>query len=392
MANDANLKEFRRQRLACAYFFIAPALVYGILTSRLPAFKLLLNANDSEIGVLLLCLGLSVLFGLFVCSLVIDRLGVKNIIGATVILIAINISLASLAINLWQMAIFLIFAGVAVGFCDVAVNAQGICIEQRYHNYCLGNLHAWSSLGGVAGSLTGSFFAWLEFSPFLNMVIVLAIFIVFWPLAFRRMDAWSTSGDNKARKRLNWRGVAFIVWWCGILSLIVHIAEGSAAEWGSLLLHSVKGATTQMSALVFGCFTGAMVIGRFGTDIIRKYLSDVTLSFWGSLIGGAGIAIALLSPWPVLCLAGYAIMGAGLAPVVPILFSRAGASSSVTPGQASGIVSVFSYAGLLAIPPFIGMLGHAVGLVSALWIIVGLCVLLTFGSLWLGGTKTGTAS
>ena len=51
--------EFSTARAACAYFFICPGLVYGLLTARLPALKTQTGADDAQIGLILLCLGVS---------------------------------------------------------------------------------------------------------------------------------------------------------------------------------------------------------------------------------------------------------------------------------------------------------------------------------------------
>ena len=59
--------EFSITRAACAYFFLCPGLAYGVFTSRLPALKMQTGADESQIGLLLLCVGMSSLVALF-CS------------------------------------------------------------------------------------------------------------------------------------------------------------------------------------------------------------------------------------------------------------------------------------------------------------------------------------
>lgn len=377
-----------REKLACSYFFAVPALAYGVLTARLPAIKALVGANDGQMGGLLLALGAATLCGLVTSGFFIEKTGAKNMAGVSALFLCAAITLAGLSLNFWQLAICCAIAGLGVGFCDVAMNALGILVEQRHNILCMAFLHAISSLGGVAGSLSGSLFAALQLSPFLNLLLVLGAYLLLWPVAFRNIENFPAGGQAPSSLRNFFRAIPCLVLICGVMSLFCHIAEGSAAEWGSLLLHTVKGASQQQAALVFAVFTATMVGGRLITDRLRIRISDFAITFAGSAAGALGMAIVLISPWPSLCLAGYALMGFGLAPITPILFSRAGAAPGVTAAQASSVVSVFSYAGLLFFPPFLGMLAQYSGLTTALWLIVGCCLIIAACSLALHGKRS----
>lgn len=367
-----------REKLACAYFFILPALAYGILTSRLPSLKIEMTASDGDMGGLLLALGVSTLAGLLAADMFIEYFSARAVAAFSGVCLMIFISCAGYAASYRQMLIFLLFTGLSVGLCDVAMNAVGIFMEQKNDIHCLAFLHACSSIGGAFGAFTGFIFASLEFSPFLNLAVILGLYLLIWPFAFiltPQDQAMSTRAGGKPR----WKKIPLFLYFCGVMSLACHIVEGSVGEWGSILLSGHKGAGQGTAALVFACFTGAMVVSRLFTDNIRYKISDSRLVSFGSAGGFLGMALALLSPWPCLCLAGYAVMGFSVAPITPILFSRGGKIASVTPGQASAVVSVFSYAGLLFFPPFLGMLADDWGLVKALWLVALLCLLMLPG-------------
>ena len=76
----------------------------------------------------------------------------------------------------------------------------------------------------------------------------------------------------------------------------------------------------------------------------------------------------LTSPWPVVRLVGYALMGLGLAPVMPVVLRRAGSSGRMSPKAASAVVSLFGYSGLLVVPPALGFVTRHAGLATALLI------------------------
>ncbi|HEX2126587.1 MAG TPA: hypothetical protein VHF45_08530, partial [Thermoleophilaceae bacterium] len=72
-------------------------------------------------------------------------------------------------------------------------------------------------------------------------------------------------------------------------------------------------------------------------------------------------------------IAGFAAMGVGLAALFPLAL-RAAAERSGTPGPAVAAVSGIGYVAFVAGPPLVGGLAEAMGLRSALIVIVGLCI------------------
>lgn len=379
------MTEIARKKLACAFYFIVPALSFGMLSSRLPAFREILALSNSEVGSLLLALGGATLLGLLCAAWPIEKIGAKKVAAFSAASLMIMLICASFAQSFWQMFLFLALTGLSVGFCDVGMNALGIHLEQKHNIHCLAFLHACSSLGAVAGALTGYAFALLPLPPFWNFLSVLGIFIIILPFIFPQTPETAISPQGLEIKFFH--NISLFLVLCGIMSLVCHIVEGSSGEWGSILLVSVKGASQSLGALVFAFFTGGTVIIRLLTDDLRYRISDFHLTLIGSLTGFLAMSLVLLSPWPWLCLAGYFLLGLSLGPITPVLFSRAGSQSGVSPGEASAIVSIFSYAGLLLFPPFFGMLGEAWGLVGSLWLIAFFCLCMAAGSVFLKSSR-----
>lgn len=374
------MKQILSEKLACAYFFILPALVYGILSARLPAFRVALSLDNSQIGALLLSLGLATLIGLVAADMIIEKFSAKIVTSLSGLLVITGIILASCAGSYRMMQLILFITGLFVGLCDVGMNALGIFLEQRHKIYCLSFLHACSSIGGACGACTGFLFSAFGLGAFWNFFIVLGLFLCGYPLAVRFLPADKGTSGSHSLREFSFRLPRFILF-CGVMSLICHIVEGSAGEWGSILLVTIKGSSQQTAALVFAVFTGSMIISRLFTDAARRKITDFHIVLAGSLGGFIGMAIALLAPLPWQCLCGYGIMGLTVAPVTPVLFSRAGDVPNISPGKASASISIFSYAGLLFFPPFFGMLGEAWGLVNALWLIAIFCLIMALGSL-----------
>ncbi|GLZ06154.1 hypothetical protein Acsp03_36200 [Actinomadura sp. NBRC 104412] len=95
----------------------------------------------------------------------------------------------------------------------------------------------------------------------------------------------------------------------------------------------------------------------------------------GTITGAAGLAVAVISPWPVLTVAGFTVMGLGLATPLPVLFSVVGHEGEDTGPGAAGLLSRFTtmtYSGILLGPALIGWSAQGVGLRWTLALLVPL--------------------
>ena len=70
-------------RLACMFYFMAPGLAYGLVTSRMPALKNMTGATEGELGIILLCFGLSALIGLAFAPRLIAKISAKTTLLAS---------------------------------------------------------------------------------------------------------------------------------------------------------------------------------------------------------------------------------------------------------------------------------------------------------------------
>ena len=93
-------------------------------------------------------------------------------------------------------------------------------------------------------------------------------------------------------------------------------------------------------------------------------------------------------------MAAFALMGVGLAPVVPLTFSAAGNTGLGPTGVILGRVVTMGYLGSIVGPIVIGALAQAVGLRSALLLLVALTLVIAgtarFTSFAAGGTRLST--
>jgi MFS family permease len=117
-----------------------------------------------------------------------------------------------------------------------------------------------------------------------------------------------------------------------------------------------------------------MATTRFLADSLRVRHGNVALVRTGSLIAAGGMALGLVVPAPVAAIFGFALLGLGLAAVVPIAFSAAGDLDPRATGRLVGRVATVGYVGSVAGPIAIGWLAEATSLRTALFLVVALAV------------------
>ena len=149
------LSAFTKARAACSYFFIGPGLVYGMFTSRMPALTMQTGADEAQIGLILLTLGVSGMVALALSAWFIDRFTSRIVLRLSAPLLCLTLPLAGLAASPLQLGLACAVVGLTMGFVDVSMNTQAIQIEQAYFRPCVSMMHASYSIGGVLGSITG---------------------------------------------------------------------------------------------------------------------------------------------------------------------------------------------------------------------------------------------
>lgn len=373
-------------RLACMFYFMAPGLAYGLVTSRMPALKNMTGATEGELGIILLCFGLSALIGLAFAPRLIAKISAKTTLLTSSLACMVFVVLVSFSSSVWFFGIAMALLGICMGLCDVTMNVQGVEVERAYKKSSMNILHAGYNIGAAAAACAGSIFAATNFDVWVNFVLPVAIMagMLWWAeprLVTENLEKPERSESSplvsvEPKKRL-----PFLVWVCGLLCVCCYVSEGSVGEWGSLYLHQEKAAPESIAALVFAGFSICSLLCRLVADRLRNNFGDFLVSTAGATLALAGMLTVLSSSSWSICLIGYAMMGLGQAPIVPIAFSRAGAIKGVSTARATSLVSLLAYAGLLFAPPAFGLSAEHFGLHTALCavpVLLTITVLLAF--------------
>ena len=85
--------------------------------------------------------------------------------------------------------------------------------------------------------------------------------------------------------------------------------------------------------------------------------------------------MAVLVPQTIAVIAGFTIVGAGIAMGVPMLINLAAKVEGFSDAAAVGVFSAFAFVGFVIEPPLVGYIGDAIDLKMGL-LFVGVCSLL----------------
>lgn len=357
---------YAQARLAAFLFFSASGLAYGLFTARIPSLKEQTGAASDELGLVLFALGAASVVGLSGTAALVRRFGVKAVSLAGSLIFFFGLLVAGLAEQVAVLAVATALVGLGFGLLDVAVNVAGIEVERRWKKASMNVIHAGYNVGVVAGSISAAVFTGLAVAPLWNFVLPCAILLLVLLRAQHYLPVPEELQQSSAEKPKTKSRVTGFVVFCGVLSSATYVTEGAAAEWGSLFLHQVQGAPESMAALCYGVFGSCALACRLIADRLRAAYGDVNVFLTGAVIALCGMTIVLFAPHWTVSLAGYAVFGTGLAPVVPILFALAGRFGGMPLERATSVVALFAYGGLLFFPPFFGFLAEHWGLLRSL--------------------------
>jgi hypothetical protein len=221
----------------------------------------------------------------------------------------------------------------------------------------LPSLHAGFSFGGLAGAVLGGLAA-AAAPPAVHLLLVGAcavlVTVAVGPTLLAADGDRVTPGGGATRAGAA-RGLVVLL---GVIAGCTAFGEGAVTDWGALHLQEM-GASPLLAAAGYAGFSLAMASGRLAGNGLVRALGPTRVMAGGALLAAAGAAVAAGVPVVGAGIAGFVLIGLGLANVFPIAIARAGAHAGAA-GVA--LASTVGYTGLLGGPPLLGIVAEAVGL------------------------------
>ena len=350
------------------------AAAFGTWGTRIPAIKHHVGIGNGELGIAFSGLAIGLVVGTRIAGGVVDRFGSRPAIRVAIVVLCAVLIGPALADTLAALTAALFVLGAIGGFLDVAMNAHTVVVERGYGRPIMSSVHALWSVGLLIGALTGAGAAALGLDPRLHFGIVAAALLLPSLLALGGLLAAGAdlvSEEAKlapafAKPPLLLPAVLLL----GLVAFSSFVGEGAAGEWSAVYLHDSLHTSAGVAATAFAAFSSTMAACRFASDRLQARFGPVALVRAGSLIAAFGLGFALMIHAPAAAIIGFALLGVGFAPVVPITFSAAGNTGLGPTGVILGRVVTMGYVGSIVGPIMIGAIAHATGLRAALFLLV----------------------
>lgn len=272
-----------------------------------------------------------------------------------------------------SLALFVVaFVAIAIGSSamDVSMNAQGVALDPRTERPIFSSFHAAFSFGAMVGAGAGGLAAGIGLAPAAHLTIAGALLALL--VLAARPGLLPATTDARAQGPLfapPSRALAGL----GALAFCALLAEGSVSDWSAILLDRETAAGPSLAALGLAAFSLTMGFGRLAADPLAGRFGRVAVVRGGGLLAFAGLALALVSSSALVGIAGFALMGAGLAGLFPLALNAAGETAGPA-APALAAVATSGYGAFIAGPALIGLISEATSLPAALSLVGVLCL------------------
>jgi len=362
------------RRAARAGFFMA-GFGLSIWAPLVPYVRGRIEMSDALFGSLLLCIGVGSLTWMPLSGMLVNRRGIRPVVLASVLLLALALAGVALTDSLWVLALALFCFGGSLGVIDVVLNIQGVLIERETGRRHMSNFHGMFSLGSICGALALTLALTLGLAPETATLLMITLIVL----------ANLLVAPGFLRDRGPAGGMAFVrptgmVLLVGIMCFVVYLAEGAVLDWSALYLTERKALDTTMGGLGYASFALMVTIGRFAGAPLVNALGTARVIGFGGLLAALGIAIGLVTKHWAFALLGYGLCGLGCANVSPVLISSLSRQQVVPVHQAVTAATTIGFAGVLAGPALMGGIAHYASLTFAFGLVALMLAGLVLGS------------
>lgn len=376
-------RELKRARYAVAAVFCVHGAVTGSFATRVPWIQEHAGVSAGQLGLALAFPALGASVAMPIAGWVSHRFGARTALRGLLALWTLALILPSLAPNLLVLCVALFAYGASAGMSDVAMNALGVEVENRLDRSIMSSLHGMWSVGALIGSAAGTLAAHLGSDARLHHLLAAATLTAVGFIACGGVLDLRPTEDEEPPPRfaLPPRSALLI----GAVGFCAVFAEGASLDWSAVYLRDVLDTSAGLAAACTTAFTLTMAVARLvGDRIVDRFgaVRTVRVGGVGAALGGLLVVVA---PNPAVAMAGFGLMGLGIAVVVPLAFAAAGRSGP-NPSQAIAGVATITYTSGLIAPSAIGTVADATSLVVSFGLVTFLaCGLAVFA----GVLRTG---
>ncbi|MFJ6570223.1 MFS transporter [Streptomyces sp. NPDC091292] len=373
----------RRARYAVAAVFCVHGAVTGSFATRVPWIQEHASVSAGQLGIALAFPAIGASLAMPLAGWVSHRLGARTALRILLALWTLALTLPSLAPNLLTLCGALFVYGATSGMSDVAMNALGVEIESLLGKSIMSGLHGMWSAGALIGSAAGTLAAHIGADARIHHALAAASLTVLGLVACRWVLDLRPAEDEEPPPRFALPPKSALL--IGAVGFCAVFAEGASLDWSAVYLRDVLDTSAGLAAASTTGFTLTMAVARLAGDKVVDRFGAVRVVRVGGVLATIGGLLVVTAGHPAVVMGGFALMGLGIAVVVPLAFAAAGRSGPNPSLAIAGVATITYTSGLIA-PSAIGTLADLTSLVVSF----GVVTVLGFGLVMFAGVlRTG---
>ncbi len=347
--------------------------------ARIPEIKDANGLSNAQFGLVLLASSFGSIVGAQLAGRLVHTFSSRRILYISSILLPAGLCAIGFSTEPIVLACALFLMGFGYSSTDVALNTQAVAVEKILNARSMSSFHAMWSVGAFLTTVLGGSIARVV-SPQMNLGVVAGLCVIaFIPCIYRLLppDLDGHKGDDETSAKIPLFAKSVMpLWFIGFGLLAALIAEGSASDWGALLLRDEMGIGKGVNASAYASFALAMITARFLGDRALDHFGPARLvrlcGYYGALGWGESIAIAvpLSESNPLVALIvinlGFVIAGLAIGPMFPAFILAASAIPGIAPSVSSARAFVIGLSGFFIGPSIIGFLAEGTSISIAM--------------------------
>ncbi len=328
----------RHSAAAVAALFLVNGATFSNWLPRLPEIRDHLGVGNAGLGATLLGGGLGGIIGSLLVARMMDRFGSKRLLASAATMLSVLMPLIAVVPVAPLLLVLLTFLGTLDVWNDVAMNAQGVTIQQQLGRPIMNRLHAMWSLGFTGGAVIGSLASAARIDIRLHLAVVglvllaTVLFVRRWLVPVDPPAVPSsplpTAVHDAAPVRTARVSATTAMAFAALAAVSLEVLPN---DWASVLMRDVFEAG-RFSGLGTVACAGAMLVGRLAGDHVLERVGERRLLFGALWVVAAGTLITVTAPVGAVAIVGLVVWGLGLSVVFPQLY----ATAARLPGTSAG--------------------------------------------------------
>ncbi|HCA86089.1 MAG TPA: MFS transporter [Streptomyces sp.] len=366
-------------RFAVAAVFAVHGAVTGSFATRVPWIQDHAGISAGQLGLALAFPAIGASVAMPLAGRISHRFGARTALRGLLALWTLSLILPAFAPGLLTLCLALFVYGATAGMADVAMNALGVELEQLIGRSIMSGLHGMWSVGALLGSAAGTVAAHLDADARLHLSAAALALTLLGAAACRPVvDLRAERAEELPPPRFALPPRSALV--IGAVGFCAVFAEGASLDWSAVYLRDVLGTSPGLAAASTTAFACTMAVARLAGDAVVSRFGPVRTVRASGLLATAGGLLVATAAGPVMAVCGFALLGIGIAVVVPLAFAAAGRSGPA-PSQAIAGVATITYTSSLIAPSAMGSIAEA----ASLTVSFGLVTALAFGLVLFAG-------